>query len=127
MHTLARRRRDPAALDIAARVAQLEIQVAQIRALLEAGRGPRDPAADSALLSALAAALGQAAFSTADVLALAASHPELAAVLDGRDGRRLGARLKRLRGRTIDGYVVERVGRDGAGALWCISVASYNA
>jgi hypothetical protein len=123
MPTLARApRRDPAALDIAARVAQLEIQVAQIRALLEAGRGPRD-SQDVAVLSAVALAAGSATFTSRDVFRHRAVDPALRDALEAADvdnARQLGRLLRRMAGEH-DGYRLACVGEGRDGLRWRVS------
>ena len=78
--------------------------------------------ADGHLLSAIASRFGAAAFTVGDLRRGAAIDAELHAAVAGRGARRLGARLKHLH-RHGGGapYVVERVGREAGGALWCVS------
>ena len=105
-------------------VAALAARVDRLEALVEAGRWTRhdDPAADGRLLSAIAARVGSAVFTVRDLRHAAASDADLQAAVGGLDARRLGAWLKRLHRRGgCAPYVVERAGRDHAGALWCVS------
>jgi hypothetical protein len=100
-------------------------ELALIRQLLEQ-RPPRhrqDPFADAVLMSTIARCFGSAVFNTTDLLRQAALDAELAAALDATDTRRIGARLKRLRGHAYGGYVLERVRRDEQGAIWCLTLA----
>jgi hypothetical protein len=120
MHTLARRQRDPELTTIVARVQALEIQVAQVMALLTAGRQPVDPIRDARLTSAIAAVFGGEVFGVADLSASA--DPELRAVLAGVGPRALGAWLRRLRRDGAGPYQVHRVTRDGAGNVWALRV-----
>ena len=75
------------------------------------------------LLSAVAARFGSVAFTVGDLRRGAAIDAELHAAVAGRGARRLGARLKHLH-RHGGGapYVVERVGHEAGGALWCITL-----
>jgi hypothetical protein len=120
------RRPDPDLALALARIAALEQRMEQIEQS-PPPRRRRDPADGARLLSVVARLLGGSVFSVADLLRLAPHDSELRAVLDGADGRRLGAMLKRLR--TVRGlpYELRRCGRDEQGALWAVSALRHTA
>lgn len=114
---------DPVVDEILQRLAVVEGRLA----LLEQQRRRHDPADNDRLLAALAAAIGSAAFSVADVLRLAALNSEIALALNTTDGRRVGARLRQIHRRGSDLYQLTRIKRDNSGAVWCISASTYTA
>lgn len=93
---------------------------------LEGGRGRRpDPAQDERLISAIAVTFGGRVLTAADLVRRAERNRELAAVLDARHKRQVGAWLKRLRDCEIAGYVLRRVSRDAGGTLWELRVSPH--
>lgn len=100
----------------------LEALRARVERLECRRRAPHaDAARDGRLLSELAVVFGGSVFSLAD-LAARRREAELAGLLDGLSGRAIGAWLRRLRDSPHAGYVLARVGRDAAGALWALRV-----
>ena len=111
-----------------ARLAALQVEVAALRARVEALektgsnatrlRRPA-PANDAALLSAIAVSIGASIFGAVDLLAV--RDGELPALLDGLDARRVGSRLRRIhRQHGATRYRLEKIGRDGRGILWAV-------
>lgn len=99
------------------------LEVRGLRADLARRRGGRDQAADARLVHALAGRIGGSAFTAAEVVRHGAVDGELQAALEAAglvDGRLVGATLRRLRDRAIDGYVVRSIGREADGAIWCV-------
>lgn len=116
-----------------ARLAALQVEVAALRARVEALektgsnatrlRRPA-PANDAALLSAIAVSIGASIFGAVDLLAV--RDGELPALLDGLDARRVGSRLRRIhRQHGATRYRLEKIGRDGRGILWALYVTTY--
>jgi hypothetical protein len=104
--------------DVAALVAQLGRRVEA----LEARRQKPDPARDARLTSAIAAAYGSEVFGVVDLLG--SGDRELRDVLGGVGPRALGSWLRRLRRHGAGPYRVERIGRDEAGAVWSLTLAT---
>jgi hypothetical protein len=107
---------------LTADVAALEARIAALEA--ERGRRrPVDSAADQRLLSEIARLRGSTVFSGAELIALAAEDPALAAAIAGADARGVGAGLVRLHRQPRGPYVVRRVGRDATGIVWALDLA----
>jgi hypothetical protein len=86
-----------------------------------------DPVRDAQLFGAIAASFGAAVFGAGDLLRLATHDPELDAAIRGLSVRSLGVWLRRLRGKTIGGYRLARIGRNGDGVIWSLYVADEHA
>jgi hypothetical protein len=98
--------------------------LAQILRLLEHGRGARD-AADVALLVAVAEAIGDRTFTSAQVVAHARTDPALRDAIDDADitnPQELGCVFRRLEGITVTGLRLERVGDQREGVQWRVQV-----
>lgn len=101
-----------------ARLEALEREVAQLPKFGSWRNSPPDAAR---ILAGLAHTFGSACFSAGDIARMAA-HPELKP-FRGMSVRRVGAVLRMLhrvslRNSTVTTYRLERIGRDGRGALW---------
>jgi hypothetical protein len=97
-------------------MAALEARMAAIEQ-----RGRRARGDDAALLSAIARVFGGRVWTGRDLRRMARTDQELAAALDGRSGRQLGAWLGRIRRHgPVGAYTLTRVKRDGPGALWTL-------
>ena len=83
-------------------------------------RGRLDPAADQRLLSAIAASVGAAVFSAADLVRHARHDHELRRAINGASPRQIGKVLRRLYAHPSGAYRAERIGRDGNGSLWLV-------
>jgi hypothetical protein len=95
-------------------------ELAALRRLLEAGRGPRDEA-DRELLVVLAHSSRGAVFTTADVMERAKLKPEVAVALEAADivnSIALGRLLARCAGTSLDGAMLIRIDRGRGGLLW---------
>lgn len=114
--------RRTAACPDCARLAAVVADHARRIEALEARRQKPDVARDARLLAAVAALLGSAVFTAKDLQRASRTDAELAAVLAGVSGRRLGAWLRRLHGTAGTPYQLRRVCRDGAGVLWTLDV-----
>ena len=108
----------------------LELVLAEVRGLradLARRRDGHDPAADGRLVLALVAAAGSRAFAAPDVLRHAAVDSQLHAALQAlglQTARQVGHALRRVVGRDLAGFSVQRIGRDERGALWSIGPVS---
>lgn len=101
--------------------AELLREVRRIRELLERRQVPRDER-HVALVQAIAAAAGTAAFTSAELLAHAQVEGALRDAINaacGMNGRKLGRALRRIEGLDQGGLVVERIGEDSSGVIWC--------
>ena len=100
------------------RIAALEARVAVLERLA------RDRAAnridDARMVAALALYFGSSIFSAKDVRA--ARDEELRAIVAGRSTHAIGLRLRKVCGRVIDGYRLDRVTRNESGTVWAIHV-----
>jgi len=116
--------------DVAAAVRQLTAAVAELVARVEALEGARlatvrpDAAADAALLSAIAHALGGSVFTAHDLARLAAHDPELHRLLGKTTVRAVAFRLRRLHRRTTGPHSLRLVMlmRLEAGRVWAVTV-----
>jgi hypothetical protein len=79
-----------------------------------------DPLRDQRRLSAIALVFGESVFVVADVIE--SSDRELRETLQGVSRRRLGAWLRRMKGRPVGGYVLERSKREAGGYGWSLAV-----
>lgn len=108
----------------AEQVQQREVLAAILR-LLERGRGARD-AADVALLIAIAEAIGDRPFTSAQLMAHADADPALREALTAADittPRELGTLCaRRLEGAPLAGLCLERVHEHRDGILWRVRV-----
>jgi hypothetical protein len=105
------------AIAVLARLAALERRVAA----LESSRGTNRAGVE--LVPVIAAAVGERAFSAAELVAHSAVDPDLRAALAAANltsPRRLGWALRRLDGRVIHGLRLAQIGSDRAGRVWCI-------
>lgn len=110
-----------AAADPFEALAQLEREIHALRervAALESRRPSRE--SDERLIAALASTVGARVFCAASVART--RDGELRAAIGARDVRRIGLWLRRLRGRPIAGYQLERITRDGRGTWWTLRV-----
>lgn len=100
-------------------------ELVAIRRLLEARQEPRSDQ-HVALLQAIAAAAGSAAFTSAEVIAHAQVAGELREALMascGLSARKLGKLLRKCEGVDAGGVVIERCGSDSAGVVWVCRVS----
>jgi hypothetical protein len=110
--------------EIRAEQAQQRDMLAAILRLLERGRGARD-AADVALLVAIAEAIGDRPFTSAQLMAHAEADPALREALLAADittPRELGTLCRRLEGAPLAGWCLERVAAHREGVVWCVRV-----
>jgi hypothetical protein len=110
--------------DIRAEQAHQRDTLAAILRLLERGRGARD-AADIALLVAIAEAIGDRSFTSAQLIAHGDADPALRAQLLAADitgAQELGCVFRRLEGIALKGFRLERAGDERAGILWRVRV-----
>lgn len=110
--------------EIAAEQARQGEMLSTILRLLERGRGARD-AADVALLVAVAEAIGDRAFTSAQLMAHAEADPALHAALEAADivsAQELGCVFRRLDGTTLAGIRLVRAGDQRAGIVWRVQV-----
>jgi hypothetical protein len=102
----------------------LHEDVRALRALLEARQTA--PAPRAAVVAALAAAVGGRPFTSAEVVALTTSVPELAATLEAAwldSSRQIGKALAALEGVPVGGLRVVRLGERAGAAVWRIVVS----
>ena len=90
-------------------------------AALEAGRGPRrfsqaDRESLAAVFPAIGGAIGSEAFTVAALAALPAAGLQVA--LQRCSTRRLGRLFARAVGQNVDGFTVQRLGREGSAVIW---------
>jgi hypothetical protein len=93
--------------------------LSSILRLLEHGRGPRDRA-DIALLAAVAEAIGDRQFTSAQLMAHATVHPALHEALEAADitnAHEFGCVFRRMEGIAVTGFRLER-----AGVVWQVRV-----
>jgi hypothetical protein len=98
--------------------------LAEILRALERGRGPRD-SADGALLLAVAEAIGDRPWTSAQLVAHANVDPALREALTAADitsAQELGCVCRRLEGIAVAGLRLDRVGRSREGVLWRVRV-----
>ena len=88
-----------------------------IRSLLERRQVPRAEQ-HVALVAAIAQAAGGAAFTVAELLAAREVAPALREAINGQSGRQLGRLLRRIEGRELGGFAIERCGEDSNGVIW---------
>ena len=100
----------------------LQVQAAVVAHALAVSSRLDTPDASARLLSAIARAYGGRVFTAADLSS--SMDEELRAVLVGKDGRRVGAWLRRLHVCPVPPYTLRRVGRDGPGVLWTVTIES---
>jgi hypothetical protein len=112
------RRRDNVAdsADVLERLATLEGTVAVLSPRLVAV----EPVSDADFLAVVATSAAGRVFNVEELVAHARVDSELRRVLRGQQGRQLGNKLRTLANRHINGYVLERVGRDEAGCIWTV-------
>jgi hypothetical protein len=99
-------------------------QLAAILRLLERHRGARDKA-DVGLLLAIAEAIGDRPFTSAQLMAHADADPALRAALTAADittPRELGTLCRRLEGTPLAGLCLERVDEHRDGIVWRVRV-----
>jgi len=76
------------------------------------------------LAAAIRAAVGDRAFSSAELVVHCEVVPELAqaitAAVGGLNTRKLGRALRRVEGMDLDGLIVTRIGQDSSGVCWRI-------
>jgi hypothetical protein len=114
-----------AARDVALAALRLELETLKARVTrLEGARDRRDERRAAALLTAIADAVGDHVFTTAELVAHAqTASPPLAAVL-ARAGlstpMQIGKRLRRVCGRDVDGLRLERLGVAHGGVQWVV-------
>lgn len=109
---------------VAAQARQAEVLDAVLR-LLERGRGARDQA-DEALLVAVVEAIGDRAFTVAQLLAHTEADQRLRDALVAADvdnGQQLGCVFRRLEGAVVAGFRLERVRDQRAGVVWQVRVS----
>ena len=115
-------------------VRQLQRRVADLEVRPRRRLAGQDHEAATVLLPVIAAAIGAQSFVVAELLALAATAAPgadalrlaiagAAGPLDAGTGRRLGKLLRRLDGADVGGLTVARIGRESAGAIWCVRVS----
>jgi hypothetical protein len=110
--------------EVVAEQARQRQMLAEILRLLERGRGARDEA-DQALLLALAEAVGDRQFTSAQLMAHAAVDPALHEALEAADvtsTKELGCLCRRLEGISIRGVRLARAGDQRGGVLWRLLV-----
>lgn len=97
-------------------------ELVRIRELLER-RAPRDER-HAALVQAIAAAAGSAAFTSAELIAHAqiegALRTAILASCAELNGRKLGRLLRRIEGADSLGWTIERCGADSSGVIWSV-------
>lgn len=105
-----RNRSAPALPDpLEARLAALEARVLAL-----------EPPADVQWLTVIAASVAGHVFSVAELRAHVRVDTDLRRLLGGLTSRQVGNKLRTLAGRTLQGLVLERVGRDEAGCIWTV-------
>lgn len=102
-----------------ARVIALESNISPLASKDASGKPSR--ADDAAFLLQLARTTNGCAFSVAELRAQAAIDPALAEHVRGSN-KQLGKRLRALAGCRVGAFVLDRVGRDGGGAIWIVQV-----
>jgi hypothetical protein len=98
------------------RVAALETDVARLTAALAQLAGLDD----GAWLAIVGASVRGHVFSVKELRAHRVVDRELRRALAGMSAKAIGARLRRLAGRNIDGWIVQRVDRVGDGCIWSL-------
>ena len=110
--------------EISAEQARQRDTLAAILRLLEHGRGARDQA-DVALLVAIAEAVGDRPFTSAQLIAHAAADDALRDALLAADittARELGTLCRRLEGVPLAGLCLARIKVHRDGIVWCVRV-----
>jgi hypothetical protein len=97
------------------RIVVLEQQIAASR--------PTGPVTDAALLAAIFASVAGRVFTAKELLDHGQVDPDLAHVLAGFTGRRLGRRLRDIVRTGAEGWRLECCGRDNTGCIWRVYLA----
>jgi hypothetical protein len=104
------------------RICQLERHIADLQSRLAA----LEPLTDAAFLKVVATSVQGRVFTATELRHHARVDADLRRALGTLSNVQLGIKLGKLAGRNIGGLVLQRVGRDGSGVLWCVGVADLH-
>ena len=110
-----------------ARVTRLEATVAALVhrvEQLERAHAPHAGHDDESFLATIRAHVGARVFTARALRRHARLHPALAATLAHSTTAQVGLRLRRMAGRTVGAYRLQRVKRDNRGTWWVVKIAS---
>ena len=114
---------------VLAGIAELRDEVHELREALGERRKP--DAADVELLSEIFAAVGSRIFNSREICTharlpeCAALHGALLRCVPQIEARRIGWRLKSMEGVRLGDLILDRIGTDRDGALWCLRVCQH--
>jgi hypothetical protein len=105
--------RDPAGVTL------LRRELAELRARVESLEAAALP--DDRWLPIVARSVGDHVFSARELVAHAATDPDLRRAVAGQSVRQIGARLKRIARSPVPGFALRAETRDADGCIWALS------